>query len=122
MLYRVMKQYARGTTETLAGQFNDAADATLFIQAKLRDDLKLKVRVIYRLFEGSDFIKEFTEAQIDDKTGFAGSSGSSSGSTGSAGSQQRTSFQPTPFNPSPRPPGIPHSWIKDEPDDKKDKK
>ncbi len=120
MLYKVKQQYARGTAKTVVAEFNDANDATLFIQAKLLDDLnRLKVRVIYQLLEGDDLVKEFTEAQVDNTNKPTMSSSTSGGSA--AGSGQRSSFQPTPFNPSPRPSGIPHSWIKDEPDDK-DKK
>lgn len=107
-----MKQYGRGAS-TLAAQFNDPNDAKLFINAKLNDDARLKVKVIYQLLEGMDLLEEFTEAQ-----GASGASSGSSSSSSSAGSGQRSSFQPTPFNATPRPPGLPHNWIKD--DDNKD--
>ena len=117
MLYRVTKQYARGSADTLVAQFNDAADAKLFINARLLEDARLRVKVIYRLMEGMDLLEEFTEAQAG--SGGASSSGGATSSTG--GAQQRTSFQPTPFNATPRPPGMPSNWLKDE-DDKGDKK
>ena len=107
MLYRVTKQYARGSGDTLVAQFKDANDAKLFIQARLLEDARLKVKVIYRLMEGMDLIEEFTEAQ-----------GEESGSSSGAGAQQRTSFQPTPFNATPRPSGMPSNWLKDEDEDK----
>lgn len=115
MLYRVTKQYTRGSADTLVAQFNDAADAKIFIHARLLEDARLRVKVIYRLMEGMDLLEEFTETQ-------AGSGGASSSSgAASGGAQQRTSFQPTPFNATPRPPGMPSNWLKDE-EDQKDKK
>lgn len=110
MLYKVTKQYARGS-DTLVAEFNDPNDAKLFIKAKLIDDARLKVKATYRLLEGIDVLEEFSEADT------SGSSSSSGGS--SAGTGQRSSFQPTPFNATPRPPGLPHNWIKDD-EDKKD--
>ncbi len=110
MLYKVMKQYARGA-ETLIAQFNDTADAKLFINAKLIEDARLKVKVTYRLLEGMDVLEEFSDVQ-------GASDVSGVGSAAGSGSQQRSSFQPTPFNMAPRPAGIPHSWVKD--DDKKE--
>lgn len=110
MLYKVKKQYARGA-DTLIAEFNDTNDAKLFINAKLMEDARLKVKTTYRLLEGMDVMEEFTEAPMTNET-----SGAGSGS--GAGSQQRSSFQPTPFNASPRPPGMPPNWLKD--DDKKD--
>jgi len=112
MLYQVTKQYARGSSEILTAQFDDINDAKLFINAKLLEDARIKVKAIYRLLEGADLLEEFSEAQAA-----GGVSSSSSAATG--GSQQRSSFQPTPFNVSPRPPGMPSNWIKD--DDKKEK-
>src|SRR5437899_3101659 len=112
MLYKVKKQYARGA-DTLIAEFNDTNDAKLFINAKLMEDARLKVKVTYRLLEGMDLLEEFTEAQGTTET-------SGGGSGAGAGSQQRSSFQPTPFNASPRPPGVPPNWLKD--DDKDDGK
>lgn len=106
MLYKVTKQYGRGT-ETRIAEFNDTNDAKKFIQEKLAEDARLKVKATYRLLEGMDVLEEFTESQVTDT-----SSSSSSSSSGGAG--QRSSFQPTPFNATPRPPGMPHNWIKDE--------
>lgn len=109
MLFRVTKQYARGN-DILVAQFNDANDAKIFINARLIEDARVKVKVTYRLFEGMELLEEFTESS-------ATTGGSSGGS--SAGAQQRTSFQPTPFNATPRPPGMPSNWLKDEDDKKK---
>lgn len=104
MMYKVKQQYARGTA-TIVAEFNNTNDAKLFIYAKLAEDARLKVKTTYQLLEGMDLLEEFSEGQ-----GTSDSSGSGSG----AGSGQRSSFQPTPFNATPRPPGMPHTWIKDE--------
>ena len=44
MLYRVTKQYTRGS-DVPAAEFNEINDAKLFIEAKLRDDARVKVKV-----------------------------------------------------------------------------
>jgi len=108
MLYKVIKQYARAVNTPPIAEFNDTRDAELFIQAKLSDDARLKVKATYKLLEGMDVLKEFSELQnvnIEEDTT-------------SSSSQQRSSFQPTPFNAAPRPPGMPHNWVKDEEDKK----
>jgi hypothetical protein len=110
MLYRVTRQYTRGT-DTPAAQFVDSNDARLFIQTKLAEDARLKVNVTYRIYEGSEMIEEFPP-------------GSQEGSAGSAGGGQQRgstqSFQPTPFNAAPRPSGIPQNWVKDQDAGKKE--
>ena len=110
MLYKVTKQYARGTDAPMA-EFNDINDAKIFIFARLAEDAKLKVKVTYRLFEGVEMLEEFSESQAS-VSGVSQASGSSAG--------QKSNFQPTPFNAAPRPAGMPHSWIKD--DEEKSKK
>lgn len=113
MLYKVKKQYGRGPSQLVA-EFDDIKDAKLFITAHLKDDARLKVKASYQLLEGIDIIQEFTEIEPE-----SDSSSSDSGSSGGQG--KRSSFQPTPFNATPRPPGLPHNWIKDD-DDKNDDK
>ncbi len=111
MLYKVTKQYARGTDVPVA-EFNDINDAKIFVFARLAEDAKLKVKVTYRLFEGIEMLEEFSESPASASGGVSQTSGSSAG--------QKSSFQPTPFNAAPRPPGMPHNWIKD--DEEKSKK
>ncbi len=115
MLYKVKKQYARGAS-TLVAEFDTMNDAKLFIAANLAEDARLKVKAMYQLLEGMDVIEEFTEAELP-STSSTESSGGASGGQG-----QRSSFQPTPFNATPRPPGMPHSWIKDDDTKEDDKK
>src|SRR5579872_734689 len=114
MLYKVMKQYARGSN-TLVAEFNNTNDAKLYIQTKLAEDARLKVKATYQLLEGMDVLEEFSEAA--DTSSSSDSSGSSA-----AGSGQRSSFQPTPFNMAPRPAGIPHSSFKEDDKEEEDKK
>ncbi|HSW70337.1 MAG TPA: hypothetical protein VLI69_09345 [Gammaproteobacteria bacterium] len=116
MLYKVTKQYARGSNEILIAEFMDASDAKIFIQGKLLEDARVKIKVTYRILEGMDVLEEFTEADIISSGGSGGSSGAG------AGSQQRSNFQPTPLNMSPRPPGSPPNWLKDDEADDKSKK
>jgi len=105
MLYKVSKLYSRGTDIYIA-EFQETNDAKMFIDVKLAEDSRLKVKVTYRLYEGLELLEEFTES--------TGQSGAAGASSAGASQTQRTSFQPTPFNTSPRPPGLPHAWLKDE--------
>jgi hypothetical protein len=109
MLYKVAKQFARGA-ETSVADFNNMNEAKQYIYEKLAEDARMKLKVTYRIYEGMDLVEEFTESQLPQS---ASSSESSSGSS-SAGSGQRSGFQPTPFNTSPRPSGMPPNWVKDD--------
>lgn len=114
MIYRVTKKYGTGA-DILVTQFNNINDAKKHIQEKLIEDARYKLKVTYRLWEGMDMLEEFTEAQVTE-------SASDSDSGAGSGAGQRSGFQPTPFNMAPRPPGMPHSWIKDDDDQKDDDK
>ncbi|HSW94255.1 MAG TPA: hypothetical protein VLJ15_07895 [Gammaproteobacteria bacterium] len=116
MLYRVTKQYGRGG-ETPVAQLDNIQAAKALIQEKLLEDARFKVRATYRLWEGMDLLREFTEADIIETR----SSGSDS-DQGGAGQGQRSRFQPTPFNATPRPPGSPPNWIKDDDEEDDGKK
>ena len=107
MLYRVTKIYARGNDIAVA-EFNEQNDAKLFMQAKLSEDARLKVKVTYRLYEGMELMEEMSEAESTTSQG--------------QGAQQTARFQPTPFNTAPRPTGMPQNWLKDQDDKKKDEK
>ena len=112
MLFKINKQYARGSDLPVA-EFNDLNDAKLFVKAKLADDARLKVAVKYRLVEGMDVLEEF-------EPGGSVAADSSGGSGSSSGTQQR-SGAPSPFNTAPRPAGMPQGWGSkaDTEDDKK---
>jgi hypothetical protein len=95
--------------------FTKETDALKFIQDKLKEDILFKVNATYCLYEGADLMREFTQ---DDAAAAPASKDAPTGSSAS-GAGSRSSFTPTPFNNAPRPPGMPHSWIKDEDDKKK---
>lgn len=116
MKYRVTKQYARGA-ETAFAEFEDLNDAKLFIQAKLKEDAALKIKIIYRITQFDEILAEFDSSQAAAYT--AESSTDAQSSHGST-----SSFRPTPFNTTPTPPGLPKKWIRDEDeqDDKDGKK
>jgi hypothetical protein len=114
MHYRVTKQFARGPETTLQSFLKREA-AAAFIMEKLADDARFKVETTYRIYDDLDeVLKEYTLADAVQT-----SSSGSQGSAGSAGKSQ--SFNPTPFNMTPMPTGMPRSWIKDEDEDDKKK-
>jgi len=116
MIYRVTKQYGKGA-DTLATQFDNINDAKKFIQEKLIEDARYKLKVTYRLWEGMDLLQEFAEVQVTENASDSGDTGAGSGTA-----SKQSSFQPTPFNMAPRPSGTPHSWIKDDDDQEEDGK
>lgn len=112
MLYQVKKRYGRGS-ETACAEFNDVSDAKLFIDARLTVDAGLKIKVTYLLYEGVDPLEEYLPLG-ESRPGSTTQMGSTTTQRGAAGAEGRTSsFQPTPFNTVPRPPGTPQKWIKD---------
>lgn len=112
MLYKIVPQYPRGGTNPPIAQFKTINDAKLFIQAKLTEDMSLKIDAKYQLLEGMDEVQVFTQQDAENDNSSSSSSGSQQRSSGQ-------SFQPTPFNSAPRPTGMPPSWMKDEDDKKK---
>ena len=113
MSYKVKKQYARGA-ETFCESFKQLADAKKFMNEKLSEDASMSIKVIYRLYDAVDELIEEVDASNFDPA-------STSGDQGSQGAGKSAGFRPTPLNTAPRPAGMPHSWIKGEDDDKKDK-
>lgn len=111
MQYKTTKQYGRGEETTFA-EFKELNDAQLFIEkVKLPDDAALNVKVIYRIFEGFDLMKEYDPSKME----------SSSSSSSSTGKSSTVSFNPTPFNTAPRPAGSPQKWVTDKDDEEKNK-
>lgn len=84
--------------------FIDLNDAELFVEDKLTSTQEI---INYSIFNNGVLITTMNQRvkkqSISDET--------------SQG--QASSFQPTPLNTSPRPPGTPPVWIKDEKEDKK---
>jgi hypothetical protein len=113
-MFVVTKRFGR--SETRVGDFSKQADAEKFIQEKLREDIRFKINATYGLYEGADLMQEFKQSDVVEESD--SSSGSSSSS--SQGAASGSSFAPTPFNSAPRPSGMPHSWVKEEDDKKKE--
>lgn len=116
MLFTVMKCFGR--SETRENEFKKQSDAEQFIRDKLREDINLKINAIYRIYEGMDLLKEFTQKD-------AASAPIAPTSASESGSQQKGSrqvFSPSPLQTSPRPKGImsPH-WKNENEDGDKNK-
>lgn len=111
LMFIVTKRFGR--SETRLQEFSEIKAAEDFIFEKLREDKRFKIVATYGLYEGMDFIREYSQQEIPET---AGSSSANSGA-GQPGSSQ--TFSPSPFNTAPRPAGLPHSSFKDE--DKKEK-
>ncbi|OAI50022.1 hypothetical protein AYO45_00130 [Gammaproteobacteria bacterium SCGC AG-212-F23] len=115
MYFKVTKIYPGRNTETPMQDFAKEKDAIAFIQKSLAEDNHFSVTATYKLYEFSDHIRTFSQADLEQKEG--SSSSSSGSSSGRPGTSQ--TFSPTPFNTAPRPTGMPHSWVKDDEDKKK---
>lgn len=108
MRYRVTIQYTKGPEDPIA-EFKNQQDAEIFIMTKINNDAALKIRVLYRLYESFDLVKEYDSAESAGTEGGQSSGGKSSG------------FRPTPLNTSPTPAGLPKKWWHDEDEDEKKK-
>ncbi|OGT57622.1 MAG: hypothetical protein A3F14_04795 [Gammaproteobacteria bacterium RIFCSPHIGHO2_12_FULL_43_28] len=111
MLYKVTKQYLRGS-ETNCAEFSELKEAMNFVEAKVAEDASLNIKVIYRIHELGEVIKEY------DSTKTKAQPVSDQSAQDAAGMGAKSGFQPTPFNMAPRPGGTPPKWLKDEEDDK----
>ena len=110
-MFKVSKQFARGP-ESIVQTFKTYQEAETFIQAQLLQDKHYNVQSTYRIYEFDEVMKEFTQADVKIENEDTSSTRSGKGQT----------FSPTPFNTKPQPRGLPHTWIKDEPEDDEDKK
>lgn len=105
MQYKV-KQHSRGT-EILLAEFTNSANAKLFIKGKLEEDAEQKIDATYRLVEFDEVIEEFDKSKL-------GTSSTTVASTTTGSQGKQASFRPTPLATTPRPPGTPPKWIKDD--------
>lgn len=104
MMYKVTKKFSRGP-ESPVGTYKTLNEARQVIQDKLGEDISLKVVASYCLYEMFDLLEVF------DQSKYEGASKEESQQRGSS-----KSFNPTPFNTTPQPKGLPRSWVKDEDD------
>ena len=109
MRYKVTRKYARGA-DTVCAEFLDLYDAQFYVEKKLSADADLNVKVIYCIFDADKCLSVFDP----NKTDYSSAPDSDSGGKGNT-----SSFRPTPLDMTPRPPGTPPIWIKDDEEDKK---
>jgi hypothetical protein len=64
MQYKTTRQYARDEEKPLA-EFCDLNDARIFIERKLFSDEMQKLRLIYRIFNGTKLLNEFNREKFD---------------------------------------------------------
>lgn len=86
--------------------FIDLSDAELFVEDKLTHTSAITT---YFIFNNNELLTEMNQ-RIKKQAGSG---------EGAQGKGQAASFRPTPLNTTPRPPGTPPAWTKDEEEDKK---
>ena len=64
MKYKITKQYAHDN-EKLTAEFRHVEDANFFIERKSMSDAEQKIKLIYRLFNDQQLIKEFNKEKIN---------------------------------------------------------
>lgn len=108
--YKVTKKYARGPEQAIA-QFFELNDARNFIHSKQEIDARMKVTVIYSLYDMGELMEE---------SGGEGS-GTRSATPQSQGSSPSSAqvFSPSPLQVAPRPGGMPPSSYRDVDDKNK---
>lgn len=106
MRFRVTNQYSKGPEDILA-EFKNQQDAESFITNKAGYDNAMKVKVIYRLYDTFELVKEYDSAEVQESSSASSGSGKSSG------------FRPSPLSTTPTPPGLPKKWWNDDEEEKK---
>ncbi len=115
MQYIVKGQYGRGG-EVKLEEFKQLNEATTYIEKKLVEDDTMRVKVTYRIYEFGDVIKEYDPDKVD----ISSFRTPSQEQQGSQGKGSGASFRPTPLSTTPRPPGSPQNWVKDDDEEKKE--
>lgn len=111
-LYKITKQYGRGSETSLPERFKELNEAKSFVNEKLQEDAAMGVKATYRIYEDDEVHSEYDSSNI---------TLSREESSSSQGKGSGSSFSPTPFSTAPRPSGTPQKWIKDEGDGDKKK-
>lgn len=109
MTYKVSVQYGQGRENYFTENFNNANLARDFIKEKMAENTLLR-NTIYRLYEFDDLIETFDAEKMETTP---------KDNHEAQGRGQGSGFQPTPFNTSPKPAGMPHNWNKEGPDKEK---
>ncbi len=110
-MFSVTKRFFR--SEMREKDFAKLQDAENFIYEKLREDILFKVNATYCIYEGADFLKEYTQKEVASSTSSSESASSSQQQSG------RKVFSPTPLSTTPRPKGMPQNWRDEKEDDNK---
>lgn len=115
--FKVTKQYGqRGTETTLPERFEQFSQAKAFVDENLLQDVTLNVQAIYRIYDFDEIQGEYDSTKVDPSTL---QTASREEAYGSQGKGSTASFRPTPLNTTPRPPGTPQKWSRDEDEDEK---
>ena len=104
-MYKVTKKYGTGS-ELEQGKFRSEPEARKFIADNIIQDVIMKVRAIYMIYEGMDLLESI------DSDSYEAAAPSEDASSAGKGSSQ--SFNPSPLQMSPRPGGVPPSSFKDD--------
>lgn len=115
MLFKVTKQYGRGT-ETIAESFSVLAKAREYMQREANKDALMKTYPVYRLYEFDEVIDEIDTAKLDTTPHHQQQQAQQASGSGAG---QSSGFRPTPLGMAAKPKGsIQQSKLDDE--DKKD--
>ncbi len=111
MLFKVTKQYGRGT-ETIAESFSALAKAREFMQHEAKKDVQMKIQTIYRIYEFDEVVDELDTSKMEAESAPKQPEQQGGGAGKGAG------FRPTPLGTAPKPKGSTH-YQKDDEEDKK---
>jgi hypothetical protein len=117
--FKVTKQYGRGPETSLDKRFGQLQDAQSFVNEMLIEDVSLNVQATYRIYEFDEVQAEYDSSKVDVSTLAPKQTENASGSQGKGST---ASFRPTPLNTTPRPPGTPPNWMKNDGDEEEKEK
>lgn len=113
MLFKVTKQYGRGT-EIIANSFSDLVKARDFMHAEAKKDAHMKIQATYRLYEFDEVMETVDTAKLDSTPHHKQAE-----QADAAGAGRQSGFRPTPLGVSPKPKGSVHHQKDDKEDEDK---
>lgn len=113
-MFKITQQYGRAPETTLNKKVNNFNEAKAAVDEMLIKDVSMNVQVTYRIYDFDELKGEFDSSKID----ISMLQGNEKQDESSQGKGSTAGFRPSPLSTSPRPPGMPQNWKKDEDEDK----
>lgn len=116
MTYKITKQFGKGSEITEHQTFKALADAKKYADQEAQNQADLKIQVTVRVYDFDEECYTITAQEMNQikKT-------EDTGSADKQGQNNASQFNPSPFDTSPKPKGMPAKWDKKSENDDKNR-